>query len=104
MLLRRFSRGGYSLAGVHRLFIVVFSLAEEDGLQASVVAEHEVQSTESIIVAHDLNCSVACRIFLDQGFEPMFPAWPGGFFTTEPPRKPCIKYVTGKNKQKALTL
>ena len=83
---------------------MVFSLAGEDGLQTSVVAEHGVQSTESIIVAHDLNGSMACGIFLDQGFEPMFSAWPGGFFTTEPPGKPCIKYVTGKNKQKALTL
>ena len=49
--------------------------------------------------AHVLNCSMECGIFLDQGFEPMSPAWAGSFFTTEPPGKPCIKYVTGKNKQ-----
>ena len=29
----------------------------------------------------------------DSGIEPASPAWAGGFFTTEPPGKPCRKVV-----------
>ena len=35
---------------------------------ASFVAEHKLQSTRvSVVVVHGLSCSVACRIFPDQG-------------------------------------
>ena len=66
-----------SLAAEHRLW----------GAQASVVLAHALSScasrlwsTGSIVMARGLSCSVACEIFPDQG----------GFFTTEPPRKPCV--------------
>ena len=45
---------------VRRLLIVVASLA----------AEHGLQSTGSVVVAHRLSCSTACGIFLDQGSNP----------------------------------
>ena len=34
-------------------------------MMASVIAEHGLYAPE--VVAHGLNCSVACGIFLDQG-------------------------------------
>ena len=30
---------------------------------------------------------------LDPGIEPVSPALAGGFFTTVPPRKPCVVYI-----------
>ena len=33
---------------------------------ASLAAEHRLQSMGSVVVAHELSCSVACGIFLDQ--------------------------------------
>ena len=49
--------GGYSLVQACRLFTAV----------ASLVAEHRLQSACSVVVAHQLRCSEACRIFPDQG-------------------------------------
>ena len=34
---------------------------------ASLIGEHRLQSTGSVVVAHGFSCSVACGIFLDQG-------------------------------------
>ena len=44
-------------------------------------------STGSLVVVHELSCSAACGIFLDQGVELVFPALASRFFTTEPPGK-----------------
>ena len=41
----------------------------------------------SVIVAHWLSCSEACRIFPDQGIKPVSLAPWGGFLTTGPPGK-----------------
>ena len=53
-----------------QLLIVVASLAAEhrlQGMPASVVVIHGLQSTGSIAVAHGLSCTMACGIFPDQG-------------------------------------
>ena len=44
-------------------------VAEHELLTAvsSLVAEHGLQSLDSVVVAHGLSCSAACRIFLGQG-------------------------------------
>ena len=50
------------------LLIAVASLVAEHGLQgtqASAVAAPGLYSTGSVVVAHRLNCSRACGIFLD---------------------------------------
>ena len=62
--------GGYSLAVVLKLLIVVTSLAVERRLQcarASADAAPGLQSTGSVVVVHRIRCSMACGIFLDQG-------------------------------------
>ena len=48
---------GFCLVVVHGLLIAV----------ASLVAEHGLQSTSSLVVAHRVSCSTACGIFPDQG-------------------------------------
>ena len=48
--------GGCSSVAVYGLLIAVASLVE-----------HGFQSTGSVIRAHGLSCSAACRIFLHQG-------------------------------------
>ena len=72
---------GYSLVVVLGLLIVVVSLVADHrlymcscghnfsscGTVGSVVEVPELRSTGSIVVAHRLSCSSACRIFLDQG-------------------------------------
>ena len=53
-----------------QLLIVVASLVAEhrlQGMPASVVVIHGLQSTGSIAVVHGLFCPTACGIFLDQG-------------------------------------
>ena len=40
------------------------------GTQALVVTAPGLKSTEAVVVAHRLCCSVACGIFLDQGLNP----------------------------------
>ena len=37
---------------------------------ASLVAEHRLQSTGSVVVTYGLSCSLACGTFLDQGSNP----------------------------------
>ena len=64
------ANGGYSLAAVLGLLIVVASLVAKHGLQgrqASVAVAPGLQSTGSIVVVQRLSCSTACGIFLDQG-------------------------------------
>ena len=53
----------------------------------SVVAAPGLWSTGSIVVAHGLSCSVARRIFPNQGSNECLPHWQTKFFTPEPPRK-----------------
>ena len=60
------ARGGYSLAGLCGLLIVVAPL----------------------VVEHGLSCPTACGIFPDQGLNLHPPALAGGFLTTEPPGTP----------------
>ena len=55
-----------------RLLISVASRVAErrlSGTQASVVAARGLLSVSSAVVAHRLSCSVACQIFLDQGWK-----------------------------------
>ena len=62
--------GGYSLAMMPGLLIVVASLISEYRLQsarASIVVAPRLQSADSIAVVYRLSCSTACGILLDQG-------------------------------------
>ena len=52
-----YSERGLLFVVVHRLLTAV----------ASLVAEHGLYSTGSVVVAHGLSCSTACGIFPDQG-------------------------------------
>ena len=57
-------------SGGMQLLIVVASLVAEhrlQGMPASVVVIHGLQSTGSIAVVHGLSCTMACGIFPDQG-------------------------------------
>ena len=65
---------GYFPVAVPGLLTAVPSLVVGHGLrlrllrlQDSVVVVPRFWSTGSIVVVHGLSCSVACRIFLDQG-------------------------------------
>ena len=54
--------GSYSQVVVHGLLIEVASLVAEhrlESMQASVVADLGLQSTDSVVVVHRLSCSVA---------------------------------------------
>ena len=44
------------------------------------VAEHGLQSTGSVLVVHELSCSLACGIFLDQGLNLCLLHWQADFF------------------------
>ena len=62
--------GANSLVLVRGLLIVVASLVAEhrlQGMPASVVVIHGLQSTGSIAVVHRLSCTMAGGIFPDQG-------------------------------------
>ena len=59
---------GLSLVVVHRLLIVVASLA-------------------AVVVVEGLSCPAACGILLDQGLNQCPSAWAGRFLTTRPPSK-----------------
>ena len=52
------------------------------------VAEHGLQSTGSVLVMHEISCSFAWGIFLDQGLNLCLLHWQEDFFTTQPPGKP----------------
>ena len=52
------------------LLIEVASLVAEhrlESMQASVVADLGLQSTDSVVVVHRLSCFMVCGIFLNQG-------------------------------------
>ena len=57
--------GGYSLVAARGLFIA----------GASLVAEHRLQSTGSVVVAHEFSCCEARGIFGDQGLNPCLLPW-----------------------------
>ena len=62
--------GSYSQVVVHGLLIEVASLVAEhrlESMQASVVADLGLQSTDSVVVVHRLSCFMVCGIFLNQG-------------------------------------
>ena len=61
------------LIAVHGLPLAVAFLVVEHrlwGERASVVAVPGLPSTGSLVVRHELSCSEACGIFLDQGSNP----------------------------------
>ena len=58
--------GGYSLAVVCGLLMVVASPVAEQGLQGV---------RASVVVVHWLSCSAACGIFLDQGLNTHLLHW-----------------------------
>ena len=77
-LFSRFGGWGYYLVVVLGLLVAMVSL----------VAASRLWSIGLIIVVQGLSCSEACGIFPEPGIEPVYLALAGGFFTTEPPRKP----------------
>ena len=91
---------GSSLIAVCRLLIAAASLFAEHRLQgtwASVVVAHVLSSSSSQALQHRLNSCSTWAWFshgmwnlLRSGIKPMSPALAGGFFTTEPPGKPCM--------------
>ena len=94
----------YSLVVVHRLLTACgfpCCRAQRLGAWASVAMTHRFSSSarrlyslDSVVLAQELSCSVACGIFLDQGsIETVSPALAGEFFSTEPPGKSyCFPY------------
>ena len=76
---RAFSSGeGYSLVEVRWPLVAA----------ASPVAEHGSQgSLASVVAAHGLSCSTACKIFLGQELNPCS-ALAGGFLAIGPPGSP----------------
>lgn len=68
---------------------------------ASFLAEHGLQSEGSVAVVHGLSCSVAWRIFMDLGWEPVSPALAGKSCTTEPPGKPGHDVLQSMRKGRA---
>ena len=64
--------GAYSLIVVLRLLMVA-SLVAEHGFQgtwASVVVALRLWSTDSVVVAHGLNCSSECGLLPDHRWNP----------------------------------
>ena len=61
-------------------------------MRASVVVASGFQSAGSVVMAHKLNCSMACGIFLDPGIKPVSAALAGAFLSTVPPGKSCRWY------------
>ena len=55
----------------------------------SEVAAHRLWSVDSVVVAYELSCSVACGIFLDQGLNPYIVSLTlaGRLLSTVPPGK-----------------
>ena len=77
--------GGYSQFVVQGLLIAVASLVVEQGLQGAGASEVEAHGLSGFhswaldytlnSLAHRLSCSVAGRIFLDQGWNPWVLHW-----------------------------
>ena len=74
---------GYSLAAMCGLLTVV----------ASLVVEHRLWGTGSVVVVCRPSCSKACGIFSDQGSN-LSPALAGWFLTTGPPGKSFLPLLT----------
>ena len=55
----------------------------------SEVGAHRLWSVDSVVVAYELSCSVACGIFLDQGLNPYIVSltWAGGLLSIVPQGK-----------------
>ena len=84
-------QAGYSLAAVCGLLAVAsrFSCCG-----ARALGRVGCSSCSSWALEHRLDsCSAACGISLHQGIESVSLALAGGFFTTEPPRKPHTQAV-----------
>ena len=65
-------RRGYPLVVFGLLTAVSFLVVRElQGMWASEVAAPRLQSTGSVVVAHELSCSTACGLFPDQGQNPL---------------------------------
>ena len=65
--------GPFSLVAVHGLLTAVASLVVEHWLQGTMgisSCDSGLKSPGSVVVAHRLSCSAACRIFPDQGLNP----------------------------------
>ena len=62
---------------VRGLLTVVLVLLWSTGSRAHALSswDSQAQSTGSVLVAHGLNCSTACGIFLDYGSNPCFLRW-----------------------------
>ena len=93
---------GYALAAAHRLFTEVASLVAEHGALghvASVVMARGLSRCGSLALEHRLN---SCDAWLPHsiwdlprlGIEPISPALTGRLFTTEPPRKPSVVFLS----------
>ena len=85
---------GFSLVGVHSPLIVVATIVAIVA-QASVAAAPGLSNCDSQDLEHRLiSCGawawLICGMWNppEPGIEPMSPALPGRFFTTEPPGKP----------------
>ena len=88
---------GYFPVAVPGLLTAVPSLVVGHGLrlrllrlQDSVVVVPRFWSTGSIVVVHGLSCSVARRIFLDQGSNPCLPHWQIDSLPRSPQESSCF--------------
>ena len=67
------------------------------GMQTSVVVAPGLENTGSVVVVHELSYLLHGMWDLPgPGISPMYPMLTGGFFTTEPPGKPCFLHFYGK--------
>ena len=64
--------GGFSCCGAQALGPAGLSSWRH---VSSVVEEHGLKSTGSVVVVHRLSCPTACGIFLDQGSNPCLLCW-----------------------------
>ena len=68
---------GHSPVALLGLFTAVASPVEQglQGAWAPVVVASRLQSTGWVVVMHQLNCSLACELFPDQGLNPCLLHW-----------------------------
>ena len=74
---------GYSPVAVCRLLIAA----------ASLIPEHGLQGTGSVVVAHGFSCPSACEIFTDQGLNLCGLLWRVDFYPLEHLESPCELFV-----------
>ena len=108
--LRAFSscgKQGLLFVVVHGPITAVASPAAEHGPQqlwhlGPIVVARGLQSTGSVVVAHEFGCSMACGIFPDQGSNPLSPALAGRLPTTAPPgERRCAFLIAILHPQKS---